>query len=352
MWDFSWLERRWSGAGFENPAEALDELAERGYNAVRIDAYPHLLAADPHRMWELLPEWTTNDWGAPARCRVTVLEPLLEFLQLARARGISVGLSTWFRQDLHNHRLHVVSAQAHADIWLKTLSLIAEAGLLDAILFVDLCNEWPTDCWAPFYLPRDEKSRLWESEDSFAWQYAAVSAVRAQFPDIPLTFSHTYNVNSGQTQSNPDFLDFVEPHIWMTTVSDFYKRIDYTFQRFDLSGYERLALHGESLYRADPQHWQAQLLQAIEVNAEWSRRIGKPLVTTECWGVVDYKDWPLLDWGWVKELCALGTQAAVGTGCWGAIATSNFCAPQFHGMWRDVAWHQQLTSLIRGEKIQ
>jgi len=43
MWDFSWLERRWSGAGYEDWDQALTELVERGYNAVRIDAYPHLI---------------------------------------------------------------------------------------------------------------------------------------------------------------------------------------------------------------------------------------------------------------------------------------------------------------------
>ena len=47
MWDFSWATRR-----FDNEAEyadwdrALDGLAERGYNNVRIDAFPHLIAAD------------------------------------------------------------------------------------------------------------------------------------------------------------------------------------------------------------------------------------------------------------------------------------------------------------------
>ena len=30
MWDFSWLERRWPGAGYENWDLALDELVERG----------------------------------------------------------------------------------------------------------------------------------------------------------------------------------------------------------------------------------------------------------------------------------------------------------------------------------
>jgi hypothetical protein len=70
-------------------------------------------------------------------------------------------------------------------------------------------------------------------------------------------------------------------------------------------------------------------------------------VTTECWGIVDYKDWPMLDWGWVKELCALGVESAAATNRWAAIASSNFCGPQFVGMWRDVAWHQRLTKIIR-----
>ena len=45
MWDFSWLERRWPGAGYEDWDMALDELKERGYNCIRIDAFPHLMNA-------------------------------------------------------------------------------------------------------------------------------------------------------------------------------------------------------------------------------------------------------------------------------------------------------------------
>lgn len=47
MWDFSWLERRWPGAGYEDWDLVLDELIRRGYDAVRIDAYPHLVSANP-----------------------------------------------------------------------------------------------------------------------------------------------------------------------------------------------------------------------------------------------------------------------------------------------------------------
>ena len=56
--------------------------------------------------------------------------------------------------------------------------------------------------------------------------------------------------------------------------------------------------------------------------------------------------WTIHDWGWVKELCAHGVEEAVKTGRWTGIATSNFCGPQFTGMWRDVDWHQRLTKRI------
>ena len=76
-----------------------------------------------------------------------------------------------------------------------------------------------------------------------------------------------------------------------------------------------------------------------------------PLITTECWGIVDYKDWPLLSWDWVKELCELGALTAASTGQWMAIATSNFCGPQFAGMWNDVEWHQRITKKIKSATI-
>ena len=101
------------------------------------------------------------------------------------------------------------------------------------------------------------------------------------------------------------------------------------------------------MYAEKPGYWRKLLTDKIARLAAVGRRTRTPLMTTECWGIVDYKDWPLLPWDWVKELCALGATTASATGQWAAIATSNFCGPQFRGMWRDVAWHQQLTRAIR-----
>jgi Sugar-binding cellulase-like len=81
MWDFSWLERRWPGAGYEDWDHILDELVLRGYDAIRIDAYPHLVAAAPQRTWELIPVWSVQDWGSPAKNRVQVQPALNQFIR-------------------------------------------------------------------------------------------------------------------------------------------------------------------------------------------------------------------------------------------------------------------------------
>ena len=51
MWDFSWLLRHEPGheigSEFADWDRVLDGLVERGYNAVRIDAFPNHVAAGP-----------------------------------------------------------------------------------------------------------------------------------------------------------------------------------------------------------------------------------------------------------------------------------------------------------------
>ena len=51
MWDFSWLLRHEpghdTGSEFADWDRVLDGLVERGYNAVRIDAFPNHVAAGP-----------------------------------------------------------------------------------------------------------------------------------------------------------------------------------------------------------------------------------------------------------------------------------------------------------------
>ncbi len=182
----------------------------------------------------------------------------------------------------------------------------------------------------------------------------SIELLKKHYPDLPYTFSFTSEVNGDALAKGAfEMLDFLEPHIWMTSYKDgeFYKEVGYNFDQFESTGYRNLALKGERIYREREQYWQKGLTDQIAMAAKWSEASGQALVTTECWGVVDFKDGPLLNWDYVKELCALGTEAAAKSGRWLAISTSNFCGPQFVGMWRDREWHRRLTGIIHRSEI-
>jgi hypothetical protein len=355
MWDFSWIERRWPGAGYECWDRALDELAVRGYDAVRIDACPHLTARDAAREWTVIPCWNQQDWGSPARVRIQIQPALNTFLRKCRDRGILVGLSSWFQRVEEANVRAIPTAGCHARIWKETLDTIAADGLLDTILYLDFCNEWPLFCWAPFFKPGSDDKGHWCEPQSLEWIRDAITALKRDYPDIACTFSSVgpLGCRSGQHEAIRGTVDFLDPHIFMAIANDneFYKRVGYNFERFDPKGYENVALHAEDLYRADPDYWLSLIDRQIDTAVADSELLGVPLVTTECWGIVDYKDWPMLGWEWVKETCAHGVRRAAATGRWRAIATSNFCGPQFHGMWRDVAWHLEMTERIKASKL-
>ncbi|HYM07913.1 MAG TPA: cellulase-like family protein, partial [Terriglobales bacterium] len=300
-----------------------------------------LVAAAAGRTWELLPRWNQQLWGSPAKNRVRVQPELNQFIRKCADRGLWVALSTWFRQDADDIRMKLHQPEDLGRVWKTTLESIAADGLLEHVLYVDLCNEFPLPDWAPFLPSGTERANKQGQE----WMRDAIAVVRQAYPHMDFTFSMTTEYDR-LNQQDVSMLDFLEPHIWMTQWTTFYDDIGYNYERFDPKGYENLVEHGKKVYLSNPDHWKAGLVHGIQTIADWSRATGKPLITTECWAVVDYKDWPLLEWDWVKELCELGVRTASATGRWVAMATSNFCGPQFAGMWRDVSWHQRLTGII------
>jgi hypothetical protein len=342
MWDISWLVRRWPGAGFEDLERALDELIERGYDTVRLEACPHLLSVNPDAEWELIPGADCHDWAAPLPVKVRPWPALAEFTRMCRDRGVAVGLSTWFPQDATEARLRISSPQEHAAAWARTLDLFEAEGLLDNLLYVDLCNEWPHPNWAPFFKDQPAGALFddWSTEPAMAWMRAAIEAFRPDSRGLPLTFSVL--PNKRWARRDLGFMDFLEPHIWMGQASDYYDRMGYDYPTHGLGGYRMLQQQALPMYLADRDRYRAEL-----ETAELSVELDRPVATTECWGLVEWRDLPGLDWDLIKELCELGVRTAVETGRWAAIATSNFCQPQFVGMWRDVAWHRELTSLIK-----
>ena len=355
MWDFSWLERRWPGASYEDWDKVLDELLERGYNAVRIDAYPHLVAENPAKEWTLIPVWNQQVWGSPDINKVSVQPALNTFISKCKDRKIKVALSTWYREDADNIRMKIDSPQKMADNWLKTLNAIAKDGLIDNIMYVDLCNEWPGDIWTPFFKndPPEKTWGYWHTDKSMKWIKESIEIIRKNYPNIPLCYSFDSERVEYYSEKDLSFFDLIEHHVWMAKENngEFAKAVGYNYDRFSPDSFKNLVAKGETTYRQKPQYWQKLLTDKIKLLAENAQKAKLPLITTECWGAVDYKDWPLLNWDWVKQLCEIGVLAAADTGQWIAIATSNFCGPQFAGMWRDIKWHKNLTDRIKAAKI-
>lgn len=351
MWDFSWIERRWDGAGFESWDDALEQAKERGYDAVRIDAFPHLISCDPEREWLLLPVWYSNDWGSPYKISVKLMPALIQFIALCREKHIKVALSSWFREDSGNVRMGLSTPEAMARCWIDTLRLIEKAGLMDAILYVDLCNEFPGDFWAPYFRndPPWMTWSCWYTDSAMAYMHTAVELVRREYPALPYCFSFDGDNTHHYREKDLSFMDLAEHHIWMTKLNkqQFYNEVGKAKDgRFTEEAYHLLSDNALRVYEEKKEYWKQLLVNGIRTLAADVKAAGLPLATTECWGITDYKDFPMLPWGWVKELCELGVQTACETGQWALIATSNFAAPQFCGMWRDIAWHRRLTDQI------
>ena len=132
------------------------------------------------------------------------------------------------------------------------------------------------------------------------------------------------------------------------SADQFYATLEYDLNNsnFDAHQYKILE-NAQALYEADTVRWQTQLAQKIDAMAEWSTSTQLPLVTSEGWAVVTWKDSPNLDWTWIKDLNAFAVDRALRHHRWIAIATSNFCSPQFTGMWDDIPWHREMTTKIR-----
>lgn len=84
MWDFSWILRHHRYCEFENWDKVLEELAERGYNAIRIDIMPQYVAADSdgtitEEFLSVRKDWGLVKWGNHYTMSFRPRETLLEF---------------------------------------------------------------------------------------------------------------------------------------------------------------------------------------------------------------------------------------------------------------------------------
>ncbi|NQT71156.1 MAG: hypothetical protein HQ553_00130 [Chloroflexi bacterium] len=374
MWEFDWLVRR---QGNENEYadwdKILDELAERGYNCIRIDAFPHLIASGPDGKvidrFTILPQSSEFMWGNHSPVEVEPRIALITFLRKVREHGMTVGLSTWFCDDESHRADTVVTPEDYSRVWLETLQFLEEAELLGVIEWVDLCNEFPVGRWARGAYPEifnganpNDYSPLieeWDDETRARIQRyfdKSIPPLRKAYPELSYTFSYAI-AGAGHNLKDLDTSEFdlAELHIWLSDDPDFLASSGQLLVLMEVPG--SLASHiekGPQVYYSERDRWLAALSAHIEEWKTWADDRGLPVITTEAWGSVNYDDVEPFDdhseWNWIKDVCAEGVKMASESDFAG-ICTSNFCQPHFEGMWEDVEWHRELTTIIRGAPI-
>lgn len=384
MWDFCWLRRHYRTGGFEDWDRALDELAERGYNAIRIEAFPHLVARNAEgKIQETFKfsrtDWKPLLWGNDASIEVSPRQALLEFLPKCRARGIRVGLSTWMHPDDTGWNMKNSGPEGLARMWGDTLEFLEQNGLLHDIIYVDLLNEYPSvHCYQwlhdqikamsekatdkapanvdrnlvlPDMKPTDGRVltlRQRQFINDFANQ--TITLLKQRWPRMAYMFCQTQS-GKAMPWTDLDHSQFgvIDIHYWFSQHPEFMEKTGYWQKLVPMENDQQF----QPVYKLIREYWAANKTKMIQWMDEGlaevasvGRKLGVPYGNTEGWGPVIWLDNPNLDWVWLKEtaeICAeLGVKHGYHFNC-----TSNFTHPHFKTLWDDVKWHQRVTKIIR-----
>ena len=359
MWDFTWLEQHHRGGSFEDFDRVIDELIERGYEAVRIDVFPHLIAAaGDGTVLETFHFDHSGDlgsylWGRCFSVELNVRALLVEFIHKLQQKGVKIGLSTWIRSVREGRDTAIGDVFDFIRIWDETLTFLKENGCLDNIIYVDLLNEYPL--WhgyrqfSDIYNSFEEES---PAQDAFYWDFAntALSALRKKWPDLRFLFSQTENHFSCR-DLNKDYhlFDALDVHMWFQHDHEFADRIPYLGEVHVMEPDVHFAetnrlIH--SLYKENKDACDRWMEEHIAQAAQLGRKYHIPVGNTEGWGIIMWREHPYLDWDFIKQAGLVCAELAAKEG-YAFICSSNFCQPQFTTLWADVAYHREVTDIIR-----
>lgn len=276
-WDHTWLlelDPRAVDGGIER---RLDETLERGFNALRLDLCPHLLATPANGVHQddctvRLPADPGQDISG-GTVAVEIRQACKRLVLGARERGLRLRLTSSFAADTRARHAFVRRPQDFINVWTETLDLIRQWGALDAVMAVDFCHHFPLPPAAGGAAHRIFGPRLfarsrhplplrWTTARQRAvegYLLAVPQALRALFPGIHMGLSASATTMVPLRQMDTRELDFIDLALWLDDDP-----------RFRLASGADLPLPG-ALRRRFAAPWRQALLE--RTGAHWRHRL-------------------------------------------------------------------------------
>lgn len=372
MWDFSWLYMHYQGGAFGDFNKVTDELLERGFNTVRIDAFPLIIGKlDSLNQKITIKGDSLRNWGASDKDRKhTIVTELVEFMTITKEKGISVILSSWGQGAVEhpNIRNDYTDREQFWKAWEKVINLLDDKDLLDHVVYVDFDQEFP------YFSPFDrELNRLGKEKtktitsDSQAmeaagratvnysnlnWNPAQMDFVRnyfngtlyhfqRQYPQLRFTFSFTgfwREIRAMQLKT----MDVLELHFFMNGMDRYNNRSNFGGLKKDRGehDYKDYMIRIDGIMQSVRPMLMKEMHNQLAYAKEWSEEIAAPLVTTEAWGPWWHMDHSDLEWKWLYDWCEDGMQLSTDYELWGTTPW-NYSHPYWEN-WEKVEWYQKV----------
>lgn len=369
MWDYSWLHKHYPGGEYEDFELVCDELLERKFNTVRIDAFPLVIGMLEHVEQEItIAGSPLSNWGATDRDRKhKVVDELLDFMQVTKTKGINVILSTWGKGCIEFPNIHenYRERETYWQAWETVLDILNEKDLLSHVLYVDLDQEFPY--FSPFKpeiqslgnikvsgtfsetLAMEAAGRNSDNMFRLDWNEQQMQFVsdllkeslmhfQKKYPQLRFTYSFTDYWDEIRAMQI-DLFDVLELHIWMTQSSRFHSRSQFsnlTKNRGEHDYSEYMKRINATMEAISPM-LRMELHNRLKYAMDWADELAVPVTTSEAWGPWWHMDHDDLEWQWLYDWCEEGMNLSAEYGFWGSTPW-NFSHPYWDN-WSNVDWY-------------
>jgi len=349
-WDLSWLlDRDIRHGAFASLEKVLDETQQRGFNALRLDPCPHLIACPENGV-----HLDRCELQAPGRdpVEVKIRHSLQQLLQSAHERGLKVWFSSRFVDDSRARRSFVRRPEDFIAVWSDTLALIQEWGYLDDVAGVDFCHQFPALPYA-HGVTRRVFNRSPERPLPQRWSASAAErieeylldiprALHALFPGVPIGLSTTTQLSEQLRQLDTSELDFLDFSLWLDDDP-----------RYRLASGEAMPMTGLARRLASPvkqllldaggMHWQRRMEDQLQRRMAFTRLRRLQPVIGEGF-VRQPRHLRRLPTGWA-DLHEMMVVSALTQGVESMTPTSLAC-PAYDWLWREEEYLAHLNHLI------